>query len=45
MVLERPTREGDSPVLENDLMLSESLLEYCPVRRLGRKQAGLVRQG
>ena len=42
-VLERPAREGDSPVRENQCMRSAAILEYCPVRRLGRKQAGLVR--
>ena len=45
MVLERPTKEGESPVNENSLMLFELVLEYCPVRRLGRKQGGLDSQG
>jgi len=45
MALERPTKEGDSPVNENGLMLFEFLLEYCSVRRLSRKQGGLDSQG
>ena len=41
-VLERPAKEGDSPVNENQCMLSAAILEYCPVRRLGRNPGGLV---
>jgi len=41
-VLERPAKEGDSPVCENRCMRSVAILEYCPVRRLGRNPGGLV---
>ena len=44
-VLERPAKEGDSPVYENQCTLSAAILEYCPVRRLGRKPGGLCSQG
>ena len=44
-VLERPAKAGDSPVCENGFVLFVVNLEYCPVRRLGRKQGGLVSQG
>ena len=43
--LERPAKEGESPVGESHCMLLAVILEYCPARRLGRKQGGLDTQG
>ncbi len=41
-VLERPATEGNSPVNENAFVLFNLIiLEYCPVRSLGRKQGAL----
>ena len=31
MALERPTKEGNSPVIENGFVLFIIILEYCPV--------------
>ena len=45
MALERPAIAGDSPVSENGFALFVINLEYCPVRRLGRKPGGLDTQG
>ena len=41
MTLERATKEGNSPVNENDFMLLDILLEYLEKWKSWGKQAGL----